>query len=160
MGCQPSPKGRIFLDDDVAIIPGIGKKIALKLTSEGLGTVQTLAGLSDDAIRVLAAKLETKLSLNVLRKFRDFAKTSTNANKPADLIQDHRLADNPYLSLYGAEHWEGRIKKSVTMLAYISIADMIEFMVVESQRIMKGTYHKDDWFFYHDIVPDDSDVYD
>ena len=29
---------------------------------------------------------------------------------------------------------------------------MIEFMVNESQRVMKGTYHEDDWFFYHDAL--------
>jgi hypothetical protein len=52
----------------------------------------------------------------------------------------------------GEEEWEARIKKSVTLLAYISIANMIEFMVVESQRVMHGTYHEDDWFFYHDAL--------
>jgi hypothetical protein len=104
------------------------------------GTVQALAGLSDDAIQV-AAKPGTKLSTNVLQKFRNYSETSKDANKPADLIFDHRQADNPYMSLYGEEEWEKRIKKSVTFLAYISITDMIEFMVVESQRVMKGTYH-------------------
>ncbi len=29
---------------------------------------------------------------------------------------------------------------------------MIEFMVAESQRVMLGTYHEDDWFFYHDAL--------
>jgi hypothetical protein len=29
---------------------------------------------------------------------------------------------------------------------------MIEFMVGESQRVMEGTYHEDDWFFYHDAL--------
>ena len=38
------------------------------------------------------------------------------------------------------------------MSGYVSIADMIEFMVVESQRVMRGTYHEDDWFFYHDAL--------
>jgi hypothetical protein len=47
---------------------------------------------------------------------------------------------------------EKRMKKSVTLLEYISITDMIEFMVSESQRIMVGTYHEEDWFFYHDAL--------
>ena len=38
------------------------------------------------------------------------------------------------------------------MSAYVSIADMIEFMAAESKRVMKGTYHEDDWFFYHDAL--------
>jgi predicted flap endonuclease-1-like 5' DNA nuclease len=146
-------KGEFFLDDDVAVIAGIGKKIAERLRAEGLKTVEALAGLSDEAIRVLAAKQEgSKLTPNILQKFRDLAKMSQNVNQPADLIQDHRQADNPYLSLYGEGEWEGKIKKSVTMSGYVSIADMIEFMVVESQRVMRGTYHEDDWFFYHDAL--------
>jgi hypothetical protein len=82
---------------------------------------------------VLAAKHEIKLSTNILQKFRNLAKTSQDVNQPADLIQDHRQADNPYLSLYGEEEWEAKMKKSVTMSGYVSIADMIEFMVVELQ---------------------------
>jgi predicted flap endonuclease-1-like 5' DNA nuclease len=145
-------KGEFFLDDDVEIISGIGKKTAQLLRAEGIASVQALAGLSDDAIQLLAAKRENKLTTNVLQKFRDLAKGSKDANQPADLIQDHRLADNPYLSLYGEEEWEKKIGKSVTLSAYLSIADMIEFMVAESQRVMLGTYHEDDWFFYHDAL--------
>ncbi len=64
-------KGEFFLDDDVEIISGIGKKTAQILRAEGIASVQALAGLSDDAIRLLAAKREIKLSTNVLQKFRD-----------------------------------------------------------------------------------------
>jgi hypothetical protein len=145
-------KGEFFLDDFVSVIPGIGKKIEERLKEEGIFTVGTLGALSDNAIDALCANPATKLSTNLLKKFRDLSKTSRNANKPADLILDHRQADNPYLSLYGEEEWEKRIKRSVTLAAYISIADMIEFMVSESQRVMKGTYHEDDWFFYHDAL--------
>jgi hypothetical protein len=67
------------------------------------------------------------------------------------LVLDHRLAENPYLSLYG-EEWEETIKRSASLGAYVSIADMIEFMVGESQRVMTGTHHEDDWFFYHDAL--------
>ena len=38
------------------------------------------------------------------------------------------------------------------MSAYVLIADMIEFMVAESQRVMRGTYHEDDCFFYHHVL--------
>jgi hypothetical protein len=147
-------KGEFYLDDEIVagIIPGIGEKFSKMLRGEGIGTVQALACLSDEAIRVLTAKRDKHLTRNVLEKFRDSAKLSRNINKPADLILDHRLADNPYLSMYGEEEWEKRIKKSITLAAYMSIADMIEFMVVESQRVMKGTYHEDDWFFYHDAL--------
>ncbi len=44
------------------------------------------------------------------------------------------------------------MKKSVTLAAYISVADMIKFMIDESARIMIGTKHEDDWVFYHDAL--------
>ena len=85
-------------------------KIKAKLQAEGIYTAQELAGLSNNTIQVLAAKPETKLTTNVLQKFRDSAKTSKDANKPANLKLDHWQADNPYLSLYGEEEWEQKIK--------------------------------------------------
>jgi predicted flap endonuclease-1-like 5' DNA nuclease len=145
-------KGEFFLDDKVSLIPGIGLKIEERLQAQGIFFVRTLAALSDDSINRLTEKQEMKMTKNVLQKFRDQSKESKPVNKPADLILDHRLADNPYLSLYGEEEWEKKIKKSVTLSAYICITDMIEFMIVESQEVMKGTYHEDDWFFYHDAL--------
>jgi hypothetical protein len=103
-------KGEFFLDDNITIIPGIGKKTKEMLQAEGVYTVQTLAGLSGNAIQVLAEKPGTKLLTNVLQNFRNFSKTSKDAKTPANLIFDHRQANNPYLSLYGEEEWEKRIK--------------------------------------------------
>jgi predicted RecB family nuclease len=57
--CQ---KGEFFLDNNISIIPGIRKKIQEKLQAKGIFTVQALVGLSDNAINVLAAKLESKLT--------------------------------------------------------------------------------------------------
>jgi hypothetical protein len=37
------------------------------------------------------------------------------------------------MSLYGKEEWEQRIKKAVTLSAYILVADMIVFMVGKYQ---------------------------
>jgi hypothetical protein len=146
-------KGEFFLDDKVSIIPGIGAKIEEGLQAQEIFTVNALASLSDDSINELTNKPEMKISRKVLQKFRDYSKKSKGVNKPDNLILDHRLAENPYLSLFGADEWEERIKKSVTLGAYISITDMIEFMVGESQRVMQGTYHEDEWFFTMMLCP-------
>jgi predicted flap endonuclease-1-like 5' DNA nuclease len=145
-------KGEFYEDDTISFIPGIGVKMKERLEAEGIFTVRTLADLSDDSINHLTARPDFKLSKKVLEKFRDSAKNSKGGNQPDDLILDHRQAENPYLSLYGEDEWEDKIKGSVTLAAYISIADMIEFMVGESQRVMEGTHHEDDWFFYHDAL--------
>jgi hypothetical protein len=144
-------KGDFYLDDKVSIIPGIGLKIQERLEGQGIFTVRVLSALSIDAIKSLTDKPEVKITRNVLQKFCDYSKQSQGINQPDDLVLDHRQAKNPYLSLYG-EEWEQTIKWSVTLAAYISIADMIEFMVGESQRVMKGTHHEDDWYFYHDTL--------
>jgi nucleotidyltransferase/DNA polymerase involved in DNA repair len=88
-------KGEFFLDHNISIISGIGKKIEKKLKAEGIYTVQALAGLSGKAVQVLAAKLETLLTTNILQTFCNLSKTSKDTNKPANLILDHRQADNP-----------------------------------------------------------------
>ncbi len=45
---------------------------------------------------------------------------------------------------------------------YISIADMIEFMVGESQQIIWGNNHEDDWFAlpWRAAVPTDRNSHD
>jgi hypothetical protein len=88
---------------------------------------------------------EMKMTKNVLQKFRDYFKKSKCINKPADLILDHRLADNLYLSLYEVE-WEQKIKKSIPLAAYLLITNMLKLMVGISQQVMKGTYHEDHCF--------------
>jgi hypothetical protein len=144
-------KGEFYLDDKVSIIPGIGLKTQERLEAHGISTVQALSALSDDSIKLLVQNPEMKMSKNVLQKFCEYSKKSQGVNQPDDLIVDHRQAENPYLSLYG-EEWEQKLKRSASLAAYISITDMIEFMVGESQRVMKGTHHEDDWYFYHDAL--------
>jgi hypothetical protein len=64
-----------------------------------------------------------KISKKVLQKFVDYSKKLQGVNQLDDFIMDHRQAENPYLSLYGEES-EQKIKRSVSLAAYILIADM------------------------------------
>jgi hypothetical protein len=38
------------------------------------------------------------------------------------------------------------------MSAHVCIKDLVKHIVVETERLMKGTQHKDDWMFYHDAL--------
>ena len=38
------------------------------------------------------------------------------------------------------------------MSNYVSIVDMVQHIHDESQRVMNGTVHENDWFFYHDAL--------
>jgi hypothetical protein len=62
------------------------------------------------------------------------------------------LAENPYLSCYGADRWEEEIKKIDGMKKYMCITDVIEHIMHESNRVMQGTKNADDWNFYHDVL--------
>ena len=39
------------------------------------------------------------------------------------------------------------------MNKYMCITDICDFVYEQSKKIMKGTKHKNDWFFYHDALP-------
>lgn len=66
-----------------------------------------------------------------------------------DTTVDHRKAPNPYLSRYG-DQWREIIKGSIK--GHVCVTDLIEHMMKESARIMKGTVYDDTWMLYHDAL--------
>ena len=72
-------------------------------------------------------------------------------DKKKPVAIDHKLSDNPYESRYGVE-WENIIKETCNLKPYVLITDMIRHIHDESKRIMKGTPHEDNWYFYHDAL--------
>ena len=44
------------------------------------------------------------------------------------------------------------IRKSAALASFVPISDLCDFMLDESARIMKGTKHEGDWYFYHDAL--------
>jgi hypothetical protein len=38
------------------------------------------------------------------------------------------------------------------MSAHTCITDLVEHIVVESEKVMQGTKHENDWVFYHDAL--------
>ena len=43
-------------------------------------------------------------------------------------------------------------KKCSVYSIYCSINDLIDHMFIESEKIMKGTIHEDDYMVYHDAL--------
>lgn len=62
---------------------------------------------------------------------------------------DHRKAKKPYESLYGTE-WQFKIRGVLS--SHICITDLVDHIVYESSRIIKGTKFKENWMFYHDAL--------
>ena len=57
---------------------------------------------------------------------------------------DHRAAENRYKSKYD-DDWMRHIHNSVA-LAPCPISDLFKFMMTESDKMMRGTKHENDWF--------------
>lgn len=79
----------------------------------------------------------------------EHAQTCLDKNAPVTV--DHRLAPNISLSKYG-ENWEIMIKKSCTLNTSVVITDYVLDMMAESEKVIRGTKYKDDWYIYYDFL--------
>ena len=70
---------------------------------------------------------------------------------PTSFFKDHRKAKNPYLSRYG-ERWVDKLKSSTAMLKFCCITGLIRFMMNESEKLMKGSLHEDDFIIIHNAL--------
>ena len=73
------------------------------------------------------------------------------SGKPTPSTKDHRKARNPYFVIYG-ERWVEKLKSSSSMSNLCCITDIIRFMINESENLMKGSVHEDDFFIVHDAL--------
>ena len=71
--------------------------------------------------------------------------------KPTPSIKDHRKAKNPYFSRYG-ERWVEKLKLSSSMSKLCCITDLIQFMMKESDNLMKGSVNEGVFFIVHDAL--------
>ena len=65
---------------------------------------------------------------------------------------DYRQATNSYLARFDEDGWEDAISSSSVMSPFVSIKSLVTYIITESSRIMRGTAHEDDWYFYHDAL--------
>jgi hypothetical protein len=64
--------------------------------------------------------------------------------------KDHRKANNPYLSRFGASQWYNGVLKAPGMQGYTSVRHFVEYIVKVSKDHFAGTKYKNNWYFYHD----------
>ena len=89
------------------------------------------------------------VSIQRLTQIYNKALEAVDEDCPPDI--DHRKEDNPYKSKYG-EQWQTHLKASVALSPYVCVTDIILYMCAESKRLMEGTVHNNDWYFYHDAL--------
>ena len=133
----------------VGKIKGVGKKTAEVLEQVGIKTVGDLKQIESptDIEKLLLPK---KISLQRLTKFWTEARQAEDKDAPIDI--DHRLSPNPYKSKFGDECWEENLQKSATFCHSAYICNYVEHIMVESERVMKGTIHEKTWMVYHDAL--------
>ena len=69
--------------------------------------------------------------------------------KPTPSIKDHSKEKNPYFSRYG-ERWVDKLKFPSSMSIFCCITDLIQFMMKEAEKLMKGSIHEENIFIVHD----------
>jgi hypothetical protein len=147
---DPSVPGSIYSVDSIKELAHIGGVTVTKL-KEGFNikTVGDLKACSPEKIIEIVA-LTKGLSMNKLGPAHAQAQTCIDGEHPSKI--DYRKADNPYAARFGDDRWVEKIKAVSQMSSYVCITDLVEHIVEETQRLMKGTKHEDDWVFYHDAL--------
>ncbi len=149
---NPRPEDVLYLDDPVTRIKDIGRIKSNKLKEFGVETVADLLGLDKLSIKALKQQLPS------VKKYIETCGNVVvpeNAPDPGSYID----AKNPYAARYGEkkdewgeEEWRKQIKKSSSFAGVVSIKDMVKHIVIESQKLYKGTCFERSYHFYHDAL--------
>ena len=138
---------RIWDEDDLIRIPKVGLGMVKKLKIAGICTVLDLKHLTPDGITGL-------VNTGISRPSLEAAASKAQDSLPGafiDPVVDHRAHPNPYQSRYPDDFIE-RIRTSSAMKPFVCITRLVSFILEESKRVMQGTIHEDDWYFYHDAL--------
>jgi hypothetical protein len=147
---DPSIKGSIYSADSIRALERIGGVAVTKL-KEGcdIETVGHFKACSTE--RILEIVAATKgLSITKLGPAHAQAQKCIDGEHPPKI--DHRKADNPCVARCGDDKWEEKIKQVSQMSLCVCITDLVEHVVNEIKRLMKGTKHEEDWMFYYDAL--------
>ena len=112
---------------------GIGKQGEVKMNETNINTI-------DDLQRYVRSYGFPKLPIPGLGQIYEHGLLAL-PGKPTPSIKDHRKAKNPYFSRNGYI-WEEKLKSSSSMLKLFCITDMIQFMMKELEKLMKGSVHE------------------
>lgn len=61
-------------------------------------------------------------------------------------------SDINHLEASNEDTWEDEIRKTPAPSPFVPVSDLVDFIIEESDRLMKGTIHENDWLFYHDVL--------
>jgi len=144
-------KGEYWRSDDVGEVKGVGSTSKTVLFENAILSVGDLIDLDEAAMAVVCSSASGQVARKIRSAQIEAQNTVKEGDTPPDDI-DYRRAENPYLARYGAEEWEAKISKAAALSGYALVTDMIRHIHDETKKMMAGTKHEDDWFFYHDAL--------
>ena len=133
----------MWLCEYVSKLKGIGKQGEVKLNEMNIHNISGLQSY------VWSYELP-KLPIRGLGQIYEHVLEAL-PRKPMTSIKYHSIAKKPYLSRYG-ERWLEKLNSSSSMSKFCCITDMIQYMMKESEKLMKGYVHEDDFFIVHDAL--------
>ncbi len=139
--------GRMYADDHVIRVKGIGKKAEGLLKRNGIKTVANLRALTKE---IRPEGLTTK----ALKQYLTNCKDALSENAPS--ITYYTEADNPFAARYGEEEddwgqpeWISKIKSSTVFKHQVCVTDLVKH-IVKQKKCYQNTEHSDTYMFYHD----------
>jgi predicted flap endonuclease-1-like 5' DNA nuclease len=145
---ESSRNGRIWADDDLTLVNGVGKAIKEKLLKNNINTCCELFNLSDEAVLLISLNehKDLRISRAALQKMKNAVVLCLDP-KPDPMVKDHTKAANPYESKFGPT-WEAKITTSIGMKRYRSIIELATHMVEEGKKLFPDR----NFHFYHDAL--------
>ena len=137
------PKGALWMEDPVKLIPGAGGKKGQSLVDAGVATIASLQNNLTKELIVIQQTI-TGISLPTLHKWRS---TTASPGSSPDENKDYRKFPNPYLEMYGADDWEKKINESMFMRKYTCITTLVKEIHDSSQAAFVETKHEGYCFF-------------
>ena len=101
-----------------------------------------------------ATALSTTAKIAKFGAIRTAASAAASGPNPYPIIylattnRDGTPSSNPYQARFG-DTWRDEIIKSTAFSPFVCITSLVEYMMVESARVMVDTEHANNWYFYH-----------
>jgi hypothetical protein len=136
---------RVYQEDSVSWLKGVGGKLLSKLESCGVVKVSHLVNLSPASFK--NTMKECGIGAKKMTDLCNLASKSPAGSYPEST--DYRKAENPYQARYG-DAWKSKIKEAIK--GKVCITDFVKHMMEETDRMMADTVHCEDWMVYHDAL--------
>ena len=103
-----------------------------------------------------ATALNTTAKISKFGAIRTAASAAASGSNPYPIIylsttNCDGTPSNPYQARFG-DTWRDEIIKSTALSPFVCITSLVEYVMVESARVMVDTEHTNNWYFYHDAL--------